>query len=335
MKPANLFLEERVHASRFVKVLDFGVSKSGFELTRSSTAITKTGSIMGSPLYMAPEQLRSSSAVDARADVWSLGAILFELVTGFTAHEGNTVAELCATLLRDPPRPISDFRSDLPPGFAAVVMRCLEPDPARRYPNVAELGAALLPFAPQGALHVERARRTLARPSSDSNEALDRAPSSSSPVVIDVDGKSAQSLPSALRKGAAIAEDSGLFGFRLARAAFAFALVGIGMGTTYVLEAPRHRARLVDSAPRAAATAPLATVRAPKAPRALPPSAPELEATSPTPSAISVASPAAPSARSLPLHRARTFRMSPKRKTDANHATTAASVDVSDFGGRR
>jgi serine/threonine-protein kinase len=316
IKPANLFLEERAHASRFVKVLDFGVSKSDFELTRSSAAITKTGTIMGSPLYMAPEQLRSSNSVDARADVWSLGAILFELVTGFTAHEGNTVAELCATLLRDPPRPITDFGGNLPPGFAAVVMRCLDPDPARRYPNVAELGAALLPFAPGGAVHVERARHALSRPLRESGVSLERAPSSNSPFTLDVGDESAQNVRSRHGKDGAIAEDSGLFGFRLARAAFAFALVGIGMGTAYVLEAPRHRARLANPAPRAvAAPLPPTPLRVESPTRTLPPSA--------------------PSSHSLPARRTPISWKSPKRKTDANHAATAASVEVSDFGGRR
>ncbi|HVR21491.1 MAG TPA: serine/threonine-protein kinase, partial [Polyangiaceae bacterium] len=188
MKPAHLFLEARPPGPHFVKVLDFGVSKSAGELASTENAATKDGMIMGSPLYMAPEQLRASNSADARADIWSLGAILFELITGFTAHQGDTVAEVCASLLRDPPRPITDFASELPLGFVEVVTRCLEPERERRYSNVAELGAALLPFAPNGALHVERARRLLERSAIESIRTVDLAPSSDAPVTLHVGG---------------------------------------------------------------------------------------------------------------------------------------------------
>ncbi|HEX6764225.1 MAG TPA: serine/threonine-protein kinase, partial [Polyangiaceae bacterium] len=260
IKPANLFLENRVDEPRFVKVLDFGVSKSAVELTSRESAITKTGMIMGSPLYMAPEQLRSTHAADARADIWSLGAILFELVTGFTAHQGDSVAEICATLLRDPPRPITDFGSELPPGFAEVVMRCLEPDPRRRYSNVAELGAALLPFYPRGKVHVERARRVLAQGPAESTDAVERAPASDSPVTLQVGNDSEESderATAARRRADSLGDDTDNFGgFKVARVAMAFALIGIGMGTAFVVELPRiHRTK--PAAPAAAAnTAP-------------------------------------------------------------------------------
>jgi serine/threonine-protein kinase len=267
IKPANLFLEERVGEPRFVKVIDFGVSKSAYELASSGGAITKSGMIMGSPLYMAPEQLRSPHAVDARADIWSLGAILFELVTGFTAHEGDSVAEICATVLRDPPRPITDFGSGLPPRFAKVVMRCLEPDPKRRYANVAELGAALLPFAPGGAVHVERARHALQRSATFSIDRAEHAPPSDSPVTLEVDSaRKASGIRKREGRGRALVPDvetRTLDGFQVARATVAVGLVAIGIATVVFVDVPRQgRQAPAASPPNATAFAP-PTVAAP------------------------------------------------------------------------
>ena len=242
IKPANLFLEKRAGAPPFVKLIDFGVSKSAVELSSAGSAITKSGMIVGSPLYMAPEQLRSTHSADARADQWSLGAILFELVTGFTAHEGESVAEICATVLRDPPRRITDLAGDLPPGFADVVMRCLEPDPRRRFANVAELGVALLHFAPDGAMHVARARRSLARSPKPGTDRGEHAPSSDSPVTFDADANKDSGIRKVRRNertSVPSVDLGGLDGVQVARATVAFGLVVIGIATAVFVELPR------------------------------------------------------------------------------------------------
>ena len=114
-------------------------------------AMTKTAALMGSPLYMSPEQMRSAKDVDARTDIWALGVILFELMTGRPAFLGETVPKLpsrWATIRR---RRLGGFRPDAPPGLEAVIFRCLEKDRRNRYPNVGELALALLPFAPRRA----------------------------------------------------------------------------------------------------------------------------------------------------------------------------------------
>jgi eukaryotic-like serine/threonine-protein kinase len=144
LKPANLFLTHRAHTP-CVKVLDFGVSKiiAGGPLA-DDVASTDTKSLVGSPHYMAPEQLISAKSVDPRTDVWALGCILYELVSGTSPFAtGGALAQVLASILRDhvpPPGP------DLPPGFVEVVERCLEKDPARRFQRVSELSAALAPF---------------------------------------------------------------------------------------------------------------------------------------------------------------------------------------------
>jgi serine/threonine-protein kinase len=163
LKPANLFISRRADRSRIVKVLDFGVSKTVAESSAvSEVGLTRTGMIVGSPLYMSPEQLRSTKTVDCRADIWALGAILFQLLTTHTPYDARTVADLCAMLLRDPPTPPSRYRTDLPLELEGVILRCLERDPDDRYQNVSALADALLPFAPASArIHAERARGVL------------------------------------------------------------------------------------------------------------------------------------------------------------------------------
>ncbi|HEY3237411.1 MAG TPA: protein kinase, partial [Polyangiaceae bacterium] len=109
------------------------------------------------PLYMSPEQMRSSRDADARSDIWAIGVILQELVTGQVPFEGESMPELCARVLAEPPRLVRQVRPDLPAQFEAVVARCLEKDPDKRFPHVAALAEALAPFGGQRAyISVER-----------------------------------------------------------------------------------------------------------------------------------------------------------------------------------
>jgi serine/threonine-protein kinase len=162
LKPGNLFLARRADGSRRVKVLDFGISKS---LTGSSVedmSLTKTAALIGSPLYMAPEQMRSAKDVDTRADIWSLGAMLYEMLTGQSPYTGESIPQLCAALLHDDPISLRQHRPEIPEGLEQVVLRCLMKDRNQRFPTVYDLGRALLPFAtPDSRLHVERAERVL------------------------------------------------------------------------------------------------------------------------------------------------------------------------------
>ncbi len=147
LKPANLFLTRRADGSPTIKVLDFGISKAALT-GGEEQGLTQTSAVMGSPSYMAPEQLKSSRNVDARTDVWSLGIILHELLTGEVAFKADTVPELYVAILQDAPTPLRRRRTDAPAGLEAIVLRCLEKEPARRFANVGELAAALQEFAP-------------------------------------------------------------------------------------------------------------------------------------------------------------------------------------------
>jgi serine/threonine-protein kinase len=159
LKPANLFLTRSPDGAALVKVLDFGISKA-VESTGSEQSLTATAAVMGSPLYMSPEQLRSSKNVDARTDVWALGTILFELVTGRTPFEAESVMALCTSIAVDAPARLRKYRQDAPRDFEAIVMACIEKEPARRPQNAGELATALRAFASSdGKLAVDRIAR--------------------------------------------------------------------------------------------------------------------------------------------------------------------------------
>ncbi|APR82035.1 Serine/threonine-protein kinase pkn3 [Minicystis rosea] len=159
LKPGNLFLHERRDGRRVVKVLDFGISKVDAPDEQDTT---KTGQLMGSPKYMSPEQMTSMRDVDGRTDLWSLGAILFELVCGRPPFVAETTPHICAKVLNeDPPLPCS-LRPDLPDEIEHVLLRCLEKEPDRRFADVASLVAALEPYAPVPELKSSGARAATA-----------------------------------------------------------------------------------------------------------------------------------------------------------------------------
>ncbi|HLK36714.1 MAG TPA: serine/threonine-protein kinase [Polyangiaceae bacterium] len=158
LKPQNLFLARTVGGAAKVKVLDFGVSKSVRSMSEQG-ALTRTRAMLGSPLYMAPEQMRSSRDVDARADVWALGVVLFELLTHRWPFEAETMPELCLKVVTDAPLSLADLRPDVPAALVAVVERCLEKPAEKRFANAAELASALEPFVSSASrIIAERAR---------------------------------------------------------------------------------------------------------------------------------------------------------------------------------
>jgi serine/threonine-protein kinase len=162
LKPANLFLTTRADGTPSVKVLDFGISKVTAPDGSGDMSMTKTQAIMGSPLYMSPEQMASSRDVDARSDIWAAGTVLYELVTGRVPFQAETMPQLCALILQhDPPAPRS-FQPGIPDGLQQVIMRSLQKKRADRYQNVAEFAAALAPYAPNvGPRSAERIGRVL------------------------------------------------------------------------------------------------------------------------------------------------------------------------------
>ncbi|HEY3817730.1 MAG TPA: serine/threonine-protein kinase [Polyangiaceae bacterium] len=165
IKPANLFCIRRPDGLLSIKVLDFGISKMS-EGARASEApglsVTKTTEVLGSPLYMSPEQMQSSKSVTSQSDIWALGVTLFELLAGRTPYEGEGATDIAIKVATQPPAPLRAYRPDVPDRLEAIVLRCLEKDRLRRYANVAELAMALAEFAPPRAgASVERITGTI------------------------------------------------------------------------------------------------------------------------------------------------------------------------------
>jgi eukaryotic-like serine/threonine-protein kinase len=149
IKPANIFLAERPNDERIVKILDFGIAKIKLDKANATdtTGLTRTGSMIGSPLYMSPEQARGSKAIDHRADIWSLGVVSYQALTGRTPNQDiEALGELIIAICSEAPRPLQELAPWVPPEVAAIVHRTLRFDPAERYQTAGEMFEALKPL---------------------------------------------------------------------------------------------------------------------------------------------------------------------------------------------
>jgi tRNA A-37 threonylcarbamoyl transferase component Bud32 len=143
LKPENIYLVPRGANKDFVKVLDFGLAK----LTQGEEKLshkTRTGSVMGTPYYMSPEQCEGKISIDQRADIYSLGVILFEMLTGKVPFGGEGYGEIIVKHITTPPPSARSIAPELPPAIDLILYRALAKDRAHRFPSMAEFQAALL-----------------------------------------------------------------------------------------------------------------------------------------------------------------------------------------------
>jgi hypothetical protein len=216
--------------------------------------MTKTAAVMGSPLYMSPEQMQSARDVDATTDIWALGVILYELLSGRVPFNGDTLPEVCLKIAMQPPPPLRTVRPDAPAELEAVIMKCLEKDRSKRYRNVAELARALFPFGPRRArASVDRISRVIQNaglsasavalpPSSSSESVPASSPSGGDAASTKTSASWGQTGGTAVTKGSR----AGLV------AVVAFAAVGLVAGAAFLV---RRGSSLASVAPPGAVAA--------------------------------------------------------------------------------
>jgi len=350
LKPTNLYLTLRSDGTRVVKVLDFGISKSIISQPRD-IALTRTAAFVGSPLFMSPEQMRSARDVDARADIWALGTILYALLTADLPYSRESLPELCVAVMSEPPRPLTALRRDVPPALERVVLKCLARERNDRYASVAELAAELALFAPEMRPYAQRAARVLNRVA-DSSASAPGLPASapaepSGPVLVEegsLEGGLAQNtqvpwnksggrtfmkrqLPMIVATGAAII--GGLVAFLSFRAKHTPASVELHAAVT---PSPRAAAQASDAQAPAGVATPALTARD-DTDELTPKLAVSAGDSAASPTAESKTSPAAPAAGGMPASKRSQSRVA-KPARNSSVAKAGASSSIPNLGGR-
>ena len=146
IKPANLFLHDGEQGEVVMKILDFGIAKVLMDVMQRSEegGLTRTGSMLGSPHYMSPEQAQGLRTIDQRSDIWSLGVVLYKTLTGQTPHAHmQTLGQVILAICSQPARSVQELAPWVPPEVARIVHRALQPDPGQRFQSAYEMYTAL------------------------------------------------------------------------------------------------------------------------------------------------------------------------------------------------
>ena len=310
-------------------------------------SMTSTQAVMGSPLYMSPEQMRSSKDVDARSDIWALGTVLYEALAGVPPFDGETVTALIIKITQDPVPPLRPRRLDIPPQLEAALATALEKDRARRYQTMAGFAAALAPFGSSNAsASADRIARVLGAPRPPQRSSADLAAfGQSSPAILGAQTQGAHAVTGARTSSS---------GGRTPLIAGALAAVAVAVGiaaVALVKRSPAEPSAAAVAAPSVAALPAVPPVQAPVAPgaQALPapgvvapgaaaPAAPAVELA--PPAAATVVAPegtsstasghAAPPSKHAPTNGASPAHTAPASPAPAGPKPTPQSKDVFD-----
>jgi serine/threonine-protein kinase len=297
LKPANLFCVPRHDGRITVKVLDFGISKVAGG-SPDLAGMTGATMMLGTPAYMSPEQIMSSRDVDVRTDVWSLGVILFELLTGRVPVEAVSIPELIVRVSTQPAPPIRTIRPDVSAELERVIATCLQQDPSRRFPSIGALVAALEPLR---GTHASRAMPDLVQGTLVSGGPVTRQqplvlPESASPVAQAQSASRSQPEGAAMQETAAPWSDSGAHA-RPASRRLAPWVLGACSGLVLAgIAAAFVSTRTVAPTTSAAAGAVAVGVEAPTAP-----TSPEVSPTAPPTGGVPLAASASASAVPSPM----------------------------------
>jgi serine/threonine-protein kinase len=327
IKPENLFLTKRATGMDIIKVLDFGISKVALtgSVFESTLPLVKTQMPMGSPVYMSPEQIRASSDIDPRTDIWSIGCVLFELLTGHAPFEAPSITLLTATILEQAAPLLRTQCPDAPSELEAVVAKCLEKDPNRRYQDVGELAVALYPFAPRRArLSAERCVHVL-RSAGLSQATLELSSIHPGPGdSMDIALAPRKAATRTTGPAAVSMKDVPVHGSGRSRTLVMIGVVALAAAGTFAFLRQRNAISSLAPAPVAAA-APAAAPVPPSVAVITPPATPT-ENAAPSVQAVVPGSPGSAAASSLPiLNRPKTAQEKAKLKEKAAAAAAAAS----------
>lgn len=297
LKPANLFLTHRADGSPLVKVLDFGISKAAGSGSRSQ--LTSASVLMGSPRYMSPEQMMSAKDVDVRSDIWSLGVLTYELLTGKPVWEADTMQGLCALIASAPAPRLREILPEAPMVLDDAIARCLAKRVEDRVASVADLAEALAPIAPLSSrtsidriLRVGRKDRHRAPSVRPDAPLLTPSPSTEAAIL---------SIAGAQTGNAAVASDAVAQDARQGGSSRIAMILGVGVAAVLILGIAVN-ARIGRN-PQDSRVEPGAAAPEPSAPIVAPPSIPPSPPTAiaPTASVASVAPPVAPPRGSAPV----------------------------------
>jgi serine/threonine protein kinase len=294
LKPGNLFLTEGAAGAPLVKVVDFGLAKM-VKLSAKQSSLTHTTDLVGSPAYMSPEQLHDAKEVDRRSDIWSLGVCLYELIERHLPFEGQTVPSVCLNVTSAAPRPFA--RPDLPPQLAAVILRCLEKDPAARFPDVPSFAAALEPFAGEAMRGAtDRILAIAQQGESRSRSVSERPPPPAPRAAVGVDTRTVAIVDSERRREATLRKTAAVSLAIGGASLVVLAIFLLARSFTSSTRAPAAPARIdlpTESAPLAVSAAPSVSAvadAAPASPLPIELSAP-IPTTKPSPKTRPVAAP--------------------------------------------